>query len=226
VLAARTPRAATTPMASACLRRCCSGGSRGAAGMAYMRVSCSAPPLRSTMSGLMSPAQHLAAVLAEFRGVGFLGKAGNGRAHGAVALAAQHVEGALGVDPVALGLVPVGLAHVLHIDGAYLAHLLAGEQGENISTVSQKKSGLPGPRSGSAPWGRGSRPAACRRGRNWCCGRSPPAPAVLLGGLSLQPVSRRVDRRQGGGPARRRGAGISSFESPDGHGQRPTIQAA
>jgi hypothetical protein len=97
------------------------------------------------MSGLMSPAQHLAAVLAgEFRGVGFLGKAGDGRAHGAVALAAHYVEGALGVDPVALGLVPVGLAHVLHVDGAP-AHLLAGEQGENISTVSQKKSGLSWP---------------------------------------------------------------------------------
>jgi hypothetical protein len=56
-----------------------------------------------------------------------------------VALAAQHIDGGLGIDPVALGLVPVGLAHVLHVHGAHGTHLFAGQQGvEQLHRVAEE----------------------------------------------------------------------------------------
>ena len=114
-----------------------------------------------------SEAQHLAAVFAcKLLRVGLLRKAADGWAHRAMALAAHHIHRCLGVNPVALGRSSrPGPCPARTPPGRHA--LLARQRVANSSTVSQKNEGLSCPANGPAPWGRGSRPAACRPARNW-----------------------------------------------------------
>ena len=110
----------------------------------YIFVSCTAPPPRSAMFGLTSAKRSTLPPYSagEPGGIGLHREARDGRAHGAAALAADHVEAGLRVEPVTARLLPVGLAHVLHEHGADRLDLLGRDRSvANISTVSQKNTG-------------------------------------------------------------------------------------